>query len=464
MQISRFFNSFRFKTALVLIFSIVFVILLQDFFVYEFSFRSQFNQLRDKLTVIAQTAALAIDSQKLERVPLSREGIGSPEYKEILAKLSAIKQANPGLKYIYTMTKADKPGFLQFVVDTDALSPGSKPYAGASYHGDKYDARQLPEMFEAFSHPVADKEIETDVWGKLLSAYAPIRDPSGQAIAILGVDISADDVYALRKAVVQRSLLILLAGIILSLFLGIITSKRLSTPLKELVSGTRHIAAGDLGYRVNVKGSDEISELAESFNGMSSSLYQARIKMHDYFYRVMQSMIRLLESKDGYTKGHSDRVVDYTERIARAMALPEAKIELLKRAAQLHDIGKLGIDERIINKSSGLTEKEREIIYHHPETGESILQPAAFDKEILDLVRRHHEHYDGSGYPDGINGRESDLFYQIIPVADAYDAMTSGRAYRPPLTKQEALQRIQEASGSQFNPEVVEAFLKAFRP
>jgi putative nucleotidyltransferase with HDIG domain len=182
--------------------------------------------------------------------------------------------------------------------------------------------------------------------------------------------------------------------------------------------------------------------------------------MHDYFFRAMLSMVRLLEAKDPYTKGHSDRVADFTEQIARAMGLPADKIELLRRAAQLHDIGKLVIDERILNKTSPLTGEEAEVIHQHPQTGRDILQPVAFDKELLDIVGSHHERYDGSGYPDKLRGESLDLACQIIPVADAYDAMTSNRSYRPAMSKEEAVAILKKNSGSQFNPKVIDAFLK----
>jgi len=173
----------------------------------------------------------------------------------------------------------------------------------------------------------------------------------------------------------------------------------------------------------------------------------------------MQSLVRLLESKDHYTRGHSDRVADFSEKIAQAMGFPAEKVELLKRAAQLHDIGKLGIDERIINKTSSLTEEEFEVIRGHPTTGEEILKPIVFDKELIEMVISHHERYDGTGYPNKIKGQDLELICQIIPVADSFDAMTSSRSYRPAMSKEEAIIRIKDCSGTQFNPKVVEVFL-----
>jgi len=447
------------KVALVMIVSLLFAAILGNFFIYKFAFDSGFNQLRDKLKVIAQTAALAIDPEQLANVPLNREGINTPAYHVVVEKLIAIKEANADIKFIYVMSKTENEGLLQFVVDPDALNPRPKTFGVTSYPGDKYDARQLPEMINAFVEPSADKKIESDEWGKVLSAYAPVRNKEGNVVAILGVDMSADDVYLAQKALLQRGILVLIFGIIFSLSLGIAVSSRITKPIAKLVEGTRQIASGKLDYRVNVKGKDEIAQLANAFNGMAASITEGNRKMHDYFYRAMQSLVRLLESKDHYTRGHSDRVADFSEKIAQAMGFPVEKVELLKRAAQLHDIGKLGIDERIINKTSSLTEEEFEVIRGHPTTGEEILKPIVFDKELIEMVISHHERYDGTGYPNKIRGQDLELICQIIPVADSFDAMTSSRSYRPAMSKEEAITRIKDCSGTQFNPKVVEAFL-----
>lgn len=459
----RFFSSFRMKVALAMVVSLLFAATLGNFFLYKFAFDSGFNQLRDKLKVIAQTAALAIEPGQLSAVPLDRQGINSPAYRQIVEKLIKIKEANDGIKFIYTMGKTDKDGMLQFIVDPDALSPRAKTSGLTSYPGDQYDARQFPEMLNAFKEPSAAKRIEADQWGRELSAYAPVRDKQGRAVAILGVDMSADDVYLAQKELLRRGILVLFSGIIFSLALGILVSRRLTDPVAKLAEGTRRIAGGELDYQVNIRGKDELAELAGAFNSMASSLAQANRKMHDYFYRAMQSLVRLLESKDHYTKGHSDRVADLAEKTARLMGLASEKVELLKRAAQLHDIGKLGVDERILTKTSSLSGEELEAIHQHPRTGEEILQPIAFDQELIDMVRSHHERYDGTGYPNKLKGEDMELIYQIIPIVDSYDAMISGRSYQKVMSREEAAAVLKKNSGTQFNPAVVDAFLQVIR-
>ena len=126
----------------------------------------------------------------------------------------------------------------------------------------------------------------------------------------------------------------------------------------------------------------------------------------------------------------------------------------------MHDIGKLGVHEDILNKKSGLSESEWDIVRKHPEVGEEILKPVFLDAQMLTVIRSHHEHYDGTGYPDGLKADETSIFSQIVSVADAYDAMTSARSYHAALSKEEALAKIKVASGTQFNPAVVQTLIK----
>lgn len=445
-----------------MVLSFIFVSGLSNLLIHEFAIRSQFNQLRDKLMVIAQTAALMVDADLLLEVPLNREGANTAQYKAIAEKLKKIKEVNPPIESIYTMTKTGRESIWQFIVDPEPIIK-RKRLSPTSYPGDKYDASRFPEMLKGFSGPSADKKLMLDEWGVTLSGYAPVSDKNGKVVAILGVDITAEDVYNTRKEMHRRGIFVLAIGIFASLALGLLISRRITNPIKKLVEGTRRIAAEDLQHRVEIKGNDEIKELADSFNSMAASLSESKIKLRDYFYRVVQSLIRMLEAKDIYTQGHSERVSGYAEKIALKMRLPAQKVELLKKVAQLHDIGKLVIDEGILNKQDKLTEEEWKIVRGHPVTGEEILKPLFLDEEMLAVVRSHHERYDGSGYPDKISGGEISVLAQIISVADAYDAMTSARAYRPALSREKAIRELKNNCSTQFNPQVVEVFLNVLQ-
>jgi len=413
--------------------------------------------------VIAQTAALAVEPDLLMKVPLNTSGLDTPQYKVIAEKLMSIKKANHPIKYIYTMTKTDTEGIWQFIVDPVPLTKEELEQGLTSYPGDKYDASRFSEMMEAFDGPAADTELEVDEWGVTLSGYAPICDKGGKAVAMLGVDIMAEDVYAIQKEVHRRGLFVLILGVIFSISLGMIISNRITNPVRKLVEGTRHIANGDLKHQVDISGSDEIGELAVAFNKMALSLAEARKKLLGYFYRVAQSLVRILEAKDHYTRGHSERVSQYAEKIAMRMGFPKEKVELIKEVVLLHDIGKIGIRESILNKNGSLTEEEWEVIRQHPVIGEDILKPVLSPMDMLAIVRGHHERYDGKGYPDGVSGENINTFAAIVSAADAYDAMTSGRSYKRAMSKEEAIEELKRNSGTQFNPIMVNTFIQILK-
>jgi putative nucleotidyltransferase with HDIG domain len=453
-------KSFRTRVTLLLILSMLFVMVLSNFLVYKFTLNAQLNQLRERLMVIASTASLMVDADQLLQIPLNRDGVETPQYKSIADKLDKIKAVNPSLKYIYTMTKTDKEGIWQFIVDPVAAVEEGRKRGPTSYPGDKYYVSRFPEMVKGFREPSADKKLMADEWGVTLSGYAPIRDKNNRPVAILGVDMSAEDVYKTEREVLARAIFVLAIGVFMSIALGLLISRRITRRIARLVEGTRRIAAEDFDYKVEVRGEDEISELARSFNKMAAGLAESKKKLQDYFYRVVQSLVRILEAKDPYTRGHSERVADYAQAIALSMGFSKEKSELLKKAAELHDIGKLVTQESILNKKSKLTAEEWESMKKHPVIGEEVLKPVLLDEDVLAIIRSHHERYDGHGYPDGIKGDNINIFAQIISVADTYDAMTSLRPYRQALSKEEAIEELKRNCGTQFNTQIVKAFLK----
>jgi putative nucleotidyltransferase with HDIG domain len=258
-----------------------------------------------------------------------------------------------------------------------------------------------------------------------------------------------------------RGIIIFLLGSLISILLGMLLSRRITKPVHRLVEGVRRISRGDLSYRVKMRGNDEIAELTVEFNKMAQQLSEAHKKNAEYFYGVIQSMVRIVEAKDHYTRGHSERVAEYAVKIARRMGFSAQDLDMLKQIAVLHDIGKLAIQDSILNKPGKLSPEEWEVVRMHPVTGEEILKPVLLDPQMLAIVRGHHERYDGKGYPDGLKENEINAFAQIISVADAYDAMTSSRAYRPAsLRMEEAVQELQNNKGAQFSPRVVDVFCK----
>ena len=175
------------------------------------------------------------------------------------------------------------------------------------------------------------------------------------------------------------------------------------------------------------------------------------------FYDAVRSLSNALEAKDEYTRGHSDRVAYLAVGIARELGLEPERIEMLRIAAQLHDIGKIAICETIIGKNGRLSDKEFEAIKQHPQLGVEILKPIQFLKPALPFILHHHERYNGGGYPHGLKGEEIPLEARILNLADTFDAMTSQRSYNTPKTFPEALERCKKEAGVSFDVSCVKA-------
>jgi len=177
---------------------------------------------------------------------------------------------------------------------------------------------------------------------------------------------------------------------------------------------------------------------------------------------TLRSLVSTIEAKDPYTKEHSQQVTEFSILLARQMECPPDQVDTLRLAAQLHDLGKVGVRDSILLKPSRLTEEEFHQIRMHPVIGERILNPLGFLAEEKKLIRHHHERWDGKGYPDGLRGEEIPFLARILTVADAFDAMISDRPYRRGMGFEEAYREIVRCSGTQFDPRVVEAFREAF--
>jgi len=193
----------------------------------------------------------------------------------------------------------------------------------------------------------------------------------------------------------------------------------------------------------------------------TNELARKNVELYRLVGQVIQAFGHAVEVKDEYTRHHSDRVASWARQLAREIGLSSQECDVIFEAGLLHDIGKIGISEDILNKPERLTLEEYKKIREHPELGYSILKdiPYCMETGMAEMLRQHHERWDGSGYPDGQKGTEIKLGARILAVADAWDAMTSSRAYRPAMSTIAALQEIRHGTGIQFDPELVEPFL-----
>lgn len=193
-------------------------------------------------------------------------------------------------------------------------------------------------------------------------------------------------------------------------------------------------------------------------------LEQKNRQIEDLTLEIIQSLARTLEAKDQYTEGHSQRVAQTSTTIAQYLQLPVQLKYQVQLAAQLHDLGKIGIKEAVLNKTDRLTDAEFTLIKQHPIIAQRILQPLRRLHPVIAPILHHHEHFDGKGYPDGLQGEAIPLAARIIAVADAFDAMTSARPYRDPLPMTVALDELHAHTGSQFDPKITAAFLASMAP
>lgn len=192
----------------------------------------------------------------------------------------------------------------------------------------------------------------------------------------------------------------------------------------------------------------------------TSELHEANRLLEQNFIRTSLAMINALEANDLYTRGHSERVTNVSILIGHKLKMSIDQLKILRIGAVLHDIGKIGVLSTLQNKSARLSDDELDIVKQHPVIGEQIINPISMDKEICYIILQHHERIDGSGYPNGLKGDDISVYAKIVAIADAYDAMTSGRAYRVNLSHEQAYNEIQACAGSHFDQEYADIFLQ----
>ena len=182
-------------------------------------------------------------------------------------------------------------------------------------------------------------------------------------------------------------------------------------------------------------------------------------KLESAYMETIETLRFTVEAKDTYTRGHSDRVAEYSELIGKALGLPETDLKTLKIGGLFHDIGKIGIPDSILLKTTKLDNDEYSEIKNHPAIGAHIISNATIFKDIIPIVKHHHERYDGNGYPSKLQGEDIPYLARITAVADAFDAMTSKRSYRDSLTLEAVREEIEKNMGTQFDPEIAKVFL-----
>jgi putative nucleotidyltransferase with HDIG domain len=310
----------------------------------------------------------------------------------------------------------------------------------------------------AYDHPV-DTEA-----GEVLGSMAPVRVFNWGIL----MERPTSAAYAPVRVMQTRTFGFTAIAALISLGIGFTLSRRLISPLQNLASTTSQIAEGNLAVRANVRGEDELALLGSNFNDMAANiealvrkLKQALRQNQELFLETIRTLAAAIDAKDPYTRGHSERVSSYSMAISRHLGLNQEEVFRVHIAAILHDVGKLGVRESILNKPGGLSDEEFEVMRQHPSIGAQIMSPIRMLKDIIPGIRNHHETWDGTGYPDGLESEEIPMVARIIGVADTFDAMTTTRPYQQAMTLDYVLNKMRSMSGSRFDPVVVEAFLAA---
>jgi len=268
----------------------------------------------------------------------------------------------------------------------------------------------------------------------------------------------------LKVFTVVVGIAVLAGSLLLTVLLVRWTSRRLSSFRK----GIDAVADGDYAYTIDVSANDEIADLAHAFNLMVSKVRTSQDmltllnqELSEMNINTVKAFIQAIEAKDPYTRGHSENVARYVRALGQQTGLGPDELKALYTAALLHDIGKIGIREEVLNKAADLTGDEYEHIKTHPVISAQIVGRIPNLAHIAKAILHHHERYDGSGYPDGLSGENIPLESRMLAIADAFDAMTSTRPYRDGCGKKEALQELEQNAGTQFDPKLVKAFMEA---
>ncbi len=300
---------------------------------------------------------------------------------------------------------------------------------------------------------------------KLIGNVAPtvansaviVQKPESRAFA------SVDQM--IRATVQWVAIALLLAIVVATVF-----ASGIARPIRALAERTREIAQGNYQQRVDLKTHNEIGELARNFNMMSSSVEQAVEQLkkaahenHLLFINSVRMLAAAIDAKDPYTRGHSERVARYSIAIGKNLPLPDKDMRNLRISALLHDVGKIGIDDRILRKPGALSDEEFEVMKQHPAKGAAIMSGVAQLIDIIPGMKYHHEKWAGGGYPEGLEGEQIPMQARIVAIADTFDAMTTNRPYQKAMELGYVVEKIKSFAGTRFDPRVVDAFVNAVK-
>ena len=411
---------------------------------------SHIELVKNELRSIAAVSAFSINGDFVDdlREPEQQK---SEQYIAIKRIFAQLMEANKNINDIYIMRKGATSKDLVFLVDAD---PDPAEF------GELYDTEVAPEMLSGFERPSVDREFTTDKWGMTLSGYAPVKNSRGETVAIIGIDY---DAHSIQVGIGQRKTQILLyslVSMVIMLFISLILAKSIVARLNRVKRAVDIILEDEHHTHQLYKENDEVNLLASRVNKL---IRKFTVEKEQILISIIMTLVNTLEVRDEYTHGHSAEVAVMATDIMDELKMDTDEKFTINFAALLHDIGKIGIADTILNKRGKLTDDEFDIIRQHPVIGAKILEGIPSLNQIQGIVKHHHERYDGRWYPDRLAGQDISLGSRIIAVADSFQAMISDRPYRKGMSQAVAMEELARNKGTQFDPEIVDVFLKICR-
>ncbi|HEX9427684.1 MAG TPA: HD domain-containing phosphohydrolase [Candidatus Polarisedimenticolia bacterium] len=284
------------------------------------------------------------------------------------------------------------------------------------------------------------------------------------------VQLEKKQAYASVNQMIQTTLIWAGLATLLALVLAYLLASNVTRPIKTLVAGTEAFARGELDHRVVVRSRNELGTLAEMFNTMAQEIqgYIQRLaaaaqQNNELFMGTIKALAEAIDEKDPYTRGHSERVNRYAVLLAKQLGMTKKELREVHIASLFHDIGKIGIEDKILRKPAVLTDEEYTTMKAHPEKGAQMLSKIKAMKDIIPGMRFHHERWDGTGYPLKLKAEQIPMAARIVSVADAFDAMTTNRPYQKAMSFDKAIARLFELSDRAFDRRVVTAFAESYK-